>query len=31
MADAVRAFHRRVADLGGVPGYAERYWASTRL
>jgi LmbE family N-acetylglucosaminyl deacetylase len=31
MADAVRAFHRRVADLGGVPGFAERYWASTRL
>jgi LmbE family N-acetylglucosaminyl deacetylase len=31
MADAVRAFHRRVAGLGGVPGFAERYWASTRL
>jgi LmbE family N-acetylglucosaminyl deacetylase len=31
MADAVRSFHRRVADLGGVPGAAERYWASTRL
>jgi LmbE family N-acetylglucosaminyl deacetylase len=31
MADAVRAFHGRVAELGGVPGFAERYWASTRL
>ena len=31
MATAVRAFHQRVANLGGVPGFAERYWASTRL
>lgn len=31
MADSVRAFNRRVANLGGVPGFAERYWASIRL
>ncbi len=31
MAQAVRSFSLRVAELGGVPGYAERYWASTRL
>ena len=31
MAQAVRSFSCAVAGLGGVPGYAERYWASTRL
>ena len=31
MATAVRAYDRRVAVLGGVSGFAERYWASTRL
>jgi LmbE family N-acetylglucosaminyl deacetylase len=31
MAQTVRSFGLRVAGLGGVPGYAERYWASTRL
>jgi LmbE family N-acetylglucosaminyl deacetylase len=31
MAGAVRAYDRRVAVLGGVSGFAERYWASTRL
>jgi LmbE family N-acetylglucosaminyl deacetylase len=28
MADAVRAYGRKVAALGGIEGYAERYWAS---
>ncbi len=31
MADGVRTFGRRRAGLGGIPGFAERYWASTRL
>ncbi len=31
MADGVRSFGRREAGLGGIPGFAERYWASTRL
>jgi LmbE family N-acetylglucosaminyl deacetylase len=31
MAETVRSFGRRVAGLGAVPGFAERYWASTRL
>lgn len=31
MAAAVRSNARRVAGLGAVPGFAERYWASTRL
>jgi LmbE family N-acetylglucosaminyl deacetylase len=31
MAQTVRSFGLRVAGLGGVPGYAERYWASVRL
>jgi hypothetical protein len=30
IADAVPAFHRRIAGLGRVPGYAEQRWASTR-
>ena len=31
MAGAVRAYARRVADIGGTPGgYAERYWVTTR-
>jgi LmbE family N-acetylglucosaminyl deacetylase len=30
MGDAVRAFGRKVAALGGVDGLAERYWASRR-
>ena len=31
MAATVRSNARRVAGLGAVPGFAERYWASTRL
>ncbi len=31
MADTVRSYGRAVASLGGLPGYAERYWASIRL
>ena len=31
MADAVRGFGRKVAALGGLPGYAERYWVTARL
>jgi hypothetical protein len=31
MADAVRAYGRKVAALGGVDGFAERYWASRRI
>ena len=31
MAEGVRSFGRREAGLGGIPGFAERYWASTRL
>jgi LmbE family N-acetylglucosaminyl deacetylase len=31
MADLVRRYGRRVAELGGRPGYAERYWATTRI
>ena len=31
MAAAVRSNDKRVAGLGAVSGYAERYWASTRL
>jgi LmbE family N-acetylglucosaminyl deacetylase len=31
MADAVRAYGLRVAGLGGVDGYAERYWTSRRI
>ena len=31
MADAVRAYGTRVADIGGLAGgYAERYWVTTR-
>jgi hypothetical protein len=28
MADAVRSHARLMAELGGVDGLAERYWAS---
>ncbi len=31
MADAVRAEGARIARLGGLPGYAERYWATSLL
>ncbi len=31
MAETVRSYGRAVAGLGGLPGYAERYWASIRL
>lgn len=31
MADAVRGYGRALAELGGVPGTAERYWTTTRL
>ena len=31
MADAVRSHARVVAELGGVDGLAERYWASERI
>ncbi|MFL5680498.1 MAG: PIG-L deacetylase family protein [Chloroflexota bacterium] len=31
MADAVRAFGRQVGALGGVNGFAERYWVSERI
>jgi LmbE family N-acetylglucosaminyl deacetylase len=31
MADAVRTYGRQLADLGGVGGFAERYWASSRV
>jgi len=31
MAASVRAYGTRVAALGGINGYAERYWASTRI
>jgi LmbE family N-acetylglucosaminyl deacetylase len=31
MADAVRSHARAIADLGGVDGFAERYWASERI
>jgi len=31
MADAVRAYGRAMAELGGVDGSAERYWASGRV
>lgn len=31
MAEAVRAFGLKVAELGGVPGFAERYWSTTRV
>ena len=31
MADAVRGYGRKVATLGDVSGYAERYWASVRV
>ncbi len=31
MAGAVRAHGQAMAELGGVPGAAERYWATTRL
>lgn len=31
MGDAVRGFATKVASLGGLPGFAERYWASSRL
>jgi hypothetical protein len=31
MGDAVRSHARLLADLGGVDGLAERYWASERL
>jgi LmbE family N-acetylglucosaminyl deacetylase len=31
MGDAVRGFGTKVAALGGLPGYAERYWASAKL
>jgi LmbE family N-acetylglucosaminyl deacetylase len=29
--DAVRGFGAKVASLGGLPGFAERYWATSRL
>ena len=31
MADATRAYGRAMAELGGVDGSAERYWASSRV
>ena len=31
MADAVRAYGRAMAELGGVDGSAERYWATGRV
>ncbi len=31
MGDAVRGFGTKVAALGGLPGFAERYWASSKL
>ena len=31
MADAVRAYGLAVAELGGVPGFAERYWTTVRI
>jgi LmbE family N-acetylglucosaminyl deacetylase len=31
MADSVRAFGRRTAQLGGTGMYAERYWATRRI
>ena len=31
MAAAVRAYGRSMAELGGVAGSAERYWASGRV
>jgi hypothetical protein len=30
MLDDLAGFHARVAAAGGVPGYAERYWATVR-
>jgi hypothetical protein len=29
--DAIRGFGAKVASLGGLPGWAERYWATSRL
>jgi hypothetical protein len=31
MAAAVRAYGRAMAELGGIDGSAERYWASGRV
>jgi len=31
MGDAVRGFGTKVAGLGGRPGFAERYWATSKL
>jgi LmbE family N-acetylglucosaminyl deacetylase len=31
MSDAVRSHGSRIAGLGGLPGYAERYWATSLL
>ena len=31
MGDAVRGFGTKVASLGGLPGFAERYWATSKL
>jgi LmbE family N-acetylglucosaminyl deacetylase len=31
MGDAVRGFGTKVAALGGLPGFAERYWATSKL
>ncbi len=31
MAEAVRAFGLRVGELGGLPGFGERYWSTTRI
>jgi LmbE family N-acetylglucosaminyl deacetylase len=31
MAEAVRAFGLRVAELGGLAGFAERYWSTVRI
>jgi hypothetical protein len=31
MGDAVRGFGTKVAALGGLPGFAGRYWASSKL
>jgi LmbE family N-acetylglucosaminyl deacetylase len=31
MADAVRTYGRQIGELGGVDGFAERYWASSRV
>jgi hypothetical protein len=31
MADSIRAYGRKIGELGGVDGAAERYWSSIRI